>query len=66
MFSSGGKLGEGRAGAPGDQALLQRDKGEEMNDKGEEMNDKGEDGLRQISENIRESLSDTQRKILLL
>ena len=30
--SARGKLGEGRAGAPGDQALLQRDKGEEMND----------------------------------
>ena len=55
----GGKLGEGRAGTPGDQALLQRDRGEEMTDR-------GEDGLRQIPENIREYLSDTQRKILLL
>ena len=56
---TGGKFGEGRAGAPGDQALLQRDKGEEMTDR-------GEDGLRPIPENIRESLSDTQGKILLL
>ena len=55
----GGKLGERRAGTPGDQALLQRDRGEEMTDK-------GEDGLREILENIREYLSDTQRKILLL
>ena len=68
----GGKLGEGRAGAPGDQALLQRDKWEEITDKGEEtthrgeeMNDRGEDGLQQILENIREYKSDTQRKILL-
>ena len=28
--SARGKFGEGRAVAPGDQALLQRDKGEEM------------------------------------
>ena len=76
----GGKFGEGRAVAPGDQALLQRDRDEEITDKGEEtthrdeeITDKGEetthrgeDGLREILENIREYLSDTQRKILLL
>lgn len=41
-------------------------RGEETNDKGEERSHKGEDGLRQIPENIREYLSYTQRKILLL
>ena len=41
------------------------DEGEETTDKGEETTDKGEESLHQIPENIRESLSYTQRKILL-
>ena len=40
--------------------------GKETTDKGEETTDKGEESLHQIPENIRESLSYTQRKILLV